>query len=177
MEETIATITFAGLVAFAAWLLLRILTSGPPPTPLKATVVVDGSNVMHWGGDASMMVLRRVVGALVQKDHTPIVLFDANVGWKLFDRYQDDAAMAAHLGLPSRQVFVVSKGEVADERILHLADELDLPVVSNDRFRDWSVHYPWVSDKGRTLRGEWAEGAVRWGPPRKRARPARKGRR
>ncbi|WP_165351927.1 hypothetical protein [Salipiger sp. IMCC34102] len=134
-------------------------TAAPPP---ETCVVVDGSNVMHWGGEASELVLIRVIRAVEARGLTPIVIFDANVGWVLYDKFQGAFAMARRVNLPPRQVHVVDKGVVADAEILELARREGLKIVSNDRFRDWSVRYPLVKAKGRTLRGTWSDGTVRW---------------
>ncbi|WP_177172668.1 hypothetical protein [Loktanella sp. DSM 29012] len=137
------------------------------PAGPEATVIVDGSNVMHWGGDPSLAVLLRVLDALRDLGHVPAVVFDANVGYKLFDRFHGHDAMARALEMPERLILVVDRGDVADTAILAVADEANLPVVSNDRFREWSVQYPWVKKKGRILRGAYDNGAVTWTHPRR----------
>ena len=45
-----------------------------------------------------------VVDALEARGFHPGVVFDANVGYKIGDRYQDDAAIARMLGLTENQV-------------------------------------------------------------------------
>ena len=56
---------------------------GPPPN----AIAVDGSNVMHWGGEPSAKVLRKVLSALIEGGYEPILFFDANVGYVLDNRY------------------------------------------------------------------------------------------
>lgn len=128
----------------------------------RNVVVVDGSNVMHWGGDPSEVVLQRVIASLQDRGLTPYVIFDANVGYVLRGRHLADASMARMIGLPDAQVFVVESGVTADERILQVATQNGYRVVSNDRFRDWKVKYPMVGQKGRILRGAWKSGSVVW---------------
>lgn len=168
MAENLALAILVLLLAVIGGLLRSRGSKGSPaaaPRPRSPgiSVIVDGSNVMHWGGEASLPVLQGVIRTLEAQGENPYVIFDANVGWKLFDRYLGDGPMSGHLGLQERQIMVVSKGEVADEKILLAADRFDLPVVSNDRFRDWSVQFPWVRDHRRLRRGAWVDGRIRWG--------------
>lgn len=154
-----------GVVALFIVFLLRVLWArrGSVVEPIASNpIVVDGSNVLFWGGDPSPITLTRVVDDLRAKGFSPFVIFDANIGYKLQDRYMDDAPMARLLALPVSQVLVVEKGVIADERILEVATEGGLQVVSNDRFRDWKVKYPIVGKKGRILRGSVKGGNVIW---------------
>ncbi len=61
-------------------------SAGLPDNP----IVVDGSNVMHWGKEPSADVLRRVLRALEKKGYSPVIVFDANVGYVLGDRYYNE---------------------------------------------------------------------------------------
>lgn len=152
-------------VALLVVYILRVLWGRRGATadvPATNPILVDGSNVLFWGGDPSPVVLTRVIDDLRAKGFSPFVIFDANIGYKLQDRYMDDAPMARLLALPVDQVLVVEKGVVADERILAVASERGLRVVSNDRFRDWKVQYPLVGKKGRVVRGAWKGGSVVW---------------
>lgn len=132
------------------------------PTIGETHVIVDGSNVMHWGGEPSEFVLKRVIDSLISKGFELHVIFDANVGYKLGGSYLDDAPMAKLIGLPASRVLVVEKGVAADEKILQVATEQNVGIVSNDRFRDWTTRYPIVRKKGRIMRGTWKDGAVVW---------------
>ncbi len=131
-------------------------------TPPPNAIVLDGSNVMHWNGDPSAKVLSRVLRDLEKKGLTPIVFFDANVGYKLGDQYMDEARLGRLIKLPPEQICVVAKGVVADEMLLAFAAHHGLRVVSNDRYRDWRVTYPHLAKKGSVVRGEFTEGAVKW---------------
>jgi len=124
-------------------------------------IVVDGSNVMYWGGDPSEKVLRRVLATMREKGFAPIVIFDASVGYRLEDRFMTPRDLAEITGLPATRIYVVDKGVVADEVILDFATAHDLRVVSNDRFRDWGVQFPMVKIKGRLVKGTWQQGSVR----------------
>ncbi|MBS1304318.1 hypothetical protein [Loktanella sp. SALINAS62] len=167
MISDLAVVGLFGLflmVLLAVLLVRRARRVGTTAAGPQASVIVDGSNVMHWGGgDPSLIVLTRVLQSLRDdKGHIPAVVFDANVGYKLFNRFHGHAAMASAIDMPQHLVLVVDRGVIADEAILDVAARHNLPVVSNDRFRDWSVQYPWVRKKGRVLRGTWKDGSVRW---------------
>ena len=150
-----------GLFLFVCWVVRRLQDrrAAARLTPDKY-IIVDGSNVMHWGGDPSEKVLGRVLEALEGKGLKPIVYFDANVGYKLWDRYTNENATAKKLRLDPRQVFVAPRGVTADEMLLITATETGLRVVTNDRFRDWSVQFPRLGEKRFLVKGEWRQGSV-----------------
>lgn len=161
-------VLLAGPMALASlWLIWRNQPRRRQPGPKRRHVVVDGSNVLHWRDQVpDIATVRAVVRMLTARGFTPGVMFDANVGYKIGDRYQDDAEIARRLGLPVDQVIVVPKGVVADAYVLKAAKELGAPVVSNDRFRDWSEDHPDLATPGRLIRGgfrdgkPWLEGMV-----------------
>lgn len=161
----LSDLALLGIGAFALLViyLLRVFW-GRKASPSKPAnpIVVDGSNVLFWGGDPSPVVLTRVVDDLRAKGFTPYVIFDANIGYKLQGQYMTDVQMARLLALPVKAVHVVDKGVVADESILNVATSRGLRVVSNDRFRDWKVRYPIVGKKGRIVRGTVKGGGVQW---------------
>lgn len=136
----------------------------PRPTIVEGlpenAIVVDGSNVMYWGGEPSQMVLARVLAALRDQGLSPIAIFDASVGYRLGNRFMNEADLAASIGLPKRQILVVNKGIVADEVILDFATEHQLRIVSNDRYRDWTPQFALINQKGRLIKGDWKDGNV-----------------
>jgi hypothetical protein len=132
--------------------------------PPKNAIVVDGSNVMHWGGDPSLKVLARVLRSVEEKGSSPIVFFDANVGYKIGQRYYDAEALAPLIGVRFDHICVVDKGGVADEPILMFANDHMLKIVTNDRFRDWSDRFPSIRKKGMLVRGTFKNGNVSWHP-------------
>lgn len=129
--------------------------------PKGRRIVVDGSNVMHWGTDApSLGILTRVLAELVKAEFVPVVFFDANVGYKVAGRHMDAAELALALGVSHRQVRVSPSGTPADPLLLDYATRNGLRVVSNDRFRDWTVTFRKLGTKGFLIRGRYAEGHV-----------------
>ena len=129
-------------------------------------MVVDGSNVMHWrDGTPQLATLVAVLRQLEALGFTPGAVFDANAGHLLTGRYCDDAALARLTGLARDRVVVVDKGQPADPMILRVMREMAVPVVSNDRYRDWAEAWPEVQDPAQFIRGRWQGGApVLWGP-------------
>jgi hypothetical protein len=161
-EQLIAFTALAALFVFFAILLVVRLRPTRRPIPLDPDkyIIVDGSNVMHWGGEPSVLVLTRVLAALVNAGLTPIVYFDANVGYKLWDRHANAQSAAKKLGLDPRVVIVAPSGVTADELLLEAAVDNGLRVVTNDRFLDWRVEYPKAGKKGFLVKGEWRQGSV-----------------
>ena len=124
-------------------------------------ILVDGSNVMHWKDDvAQIATVRAVIDALSARGFHPGVIFDANVGYKIGNRYQDDAELALVLGLPEDRVLVVPKGTPADPYLLQTARDLGARVVTNDRYRDWSEAHPEVRTPGYLIRGGFRDGSL-----------------
>ncbi|WP_170788905.1 NYN domain-containing protein [Ruegeria lacuscaerulensis] len=122
-------------------------------TPRK-WAVVDGSNVMHWkDGEPSLETVRDVVEKLSQAGYTPGVVFDANVGYKVSDRYLDHRVLARRLSLPKDRVLVAPSGTPADPLVLQAATDYRGFVVSNDRFRDWSEDFSQILQPEHTIRG------------------------
>lgn len=156
------------LVSGLASLILLLLGAlrrrdGPPTGPKlpKRHILVDGSNVMHWRNEAAQIAtVRAVVDALTARGFHPGVIFDANVGYKIGNRYMDDAELALMLGLPSDQVLVVPKGTQADPYLLQTARDLGARVVTNDRYRDWSEAHPEVRTPGYLIRGGFRDGSL-----------------
>jgi hypothetical protein len=145
------------LVVLARTWLARDIRKVCPQPPL----VIDGSNVMYWHGNTPDLDTVRAVVAMVQKaGFLPGVMFDANAGWLLEDRYLHDHDFAKRLGLHPDQVMVVPKGVQADGYILQAARDSGARVVTNDRFRDWAAPYPEVATAGHIIRGGYREGAL-----------------
>ncbi|WP_386683518.1 hypothetical protein [Loktanella sp. R86503] len=134
-------------------------TRPAPRAPARpASLIVDGSNVMHWNGEPSQMVLTRVVAKLVQSGECPHVYFDANVGYKLQGQYMGNRAMAKMLGLPENRVTVVDAGVPADPVLLEHAVNAKLRVVTNDRFMEWRPQFPQIGNRGFLVKGHWQQG-------------------
>jgi hypothetical protein len=139
---------------------------GPP----ASAIVVDGSNVMHWGGEPSLKVLARILRDVEGRGYVPIVFFDANVGYKIGERYHDEEALASLIGIRFDHICVVSKGVIADESMLMFASDHGLRVITNDYFRDWRTQFPHAARKGTLVRGRLNEGNVKWDRPLKAKR-------
>lgn len=134
------------------WLVFRGLRARPVEDP--AWIVIDGSNVMHWGGDGPRIeTLNEVLRQLERLGYTPGVVFDANAGHLLEGRYRHDGAFARRLHLPCDRVMVVDRGTPADPVILEAARDMNARVVTNDRYRDWATRFPEVRRSGFLVQG------------------------
>ncbi len=154
-DTAVLAIAGACLAALLLLLLLRRRRKRGRP------VVIDGSNVMHWNGDrASLATVREVIARLQALGYAPGIIFDANAGYKLADRYLDDRHFAKLLNLPSDRVLVVPKGDPADPTILSAARDMGAQVLTNDRFRDWAGDFPEVKVAGHLVRGGFRNGAL-----------------
>jgi len=150
----------AGLMAVVSlflWLraVWRVLRSR------RAWIVVDGSNVMHWLDNAPTLdSVAFVLADLKERGLYPRVWFDANVGYKVADRYVGPRTLARHLGLEDRQVCIAPRGTPADPLLLEDARKLNARVVTNDRYRDWIESHPQVKVSGFLVRGRLQSGKV-----------------
>ena len=124
-------------------------------------ILVDGSNVLYWKDNTpQIQTVREVLKELKRQKLVPCVVFDANVGYLIGDRYLHDAAMAHKLGMRKDRVMVVPKGTPADEFILTAARDFTCCIVSNDRYRDWAAPFPEVYQPGRLICGGYEEGKL-----------------
>nr|WP_309501340.1 hypothetical protein [uncultured Roseovarius sp.] len=144
------------LLALAILIVLRRIWRNP-----RRWIVVDGSNVMFWdGNEPKAETLRRVVGYLAEQGFTAVVWFDANVGYKLSERYRGSDWLARQLGIPESRVLVAVKGQPADPLVLDGARQLGARVVTNDRFRDWVDEFPEIVEPGHLVQGRLQNGQV-----------------
>ena len=131
-------------------------------------VLVDGSNVMYWRDETpDLTPVKAVIDLIRRHGAVPVVWFDANVGYLIWDRYRGDQFLATQLGLPSRQVNVAPKGTPADQPILEAASLLGAQVVTNDKFRDWVGAFPFLRDRDVLVGGRYGAGRVQlrnWPP-------------
>ncbi|MBE1294688.1 MAG: hypothetical protein GJ678_00345 [Rhodobacteraceae bacterium] len=142
-------------------LLVRARSSRRRVSGRQQTVLLDGSNVMHWkDGVPQLETVRKVLSCLQRNGYSPGVIFDANAGYLISGSYMHDGHLAKALGLPRDRVMVVPKGTPADPAILMAARDLGARIVSNDRYRDWEVDHPEISQPGYLIRGAFRGGQV-----------------
>lgn len=161
-------ILLAGPSAVAAFVVFLRALVGRDRTERAAWanhILIDGSNVMHWKDNTPQIAtLREVIAHLRGLGFAPGVIFDANAGYLLTGKYRHDRAMAKYLGLAEDWVMVVPKGTIADCYLLTVARDIDAPIVTNDRYRDWVGEYPEIAAPGRLIRGGYRDGALWLGP-------------
>lgn len=99
--------------------------------------IVDGSNLLYWASDASpsLKTVIKVAESLLSKGVKPIVVFDANIGYKLSGRHLSLEEVKEMVGV-SCDIEIVASGTVADRRIVELAELHSAPIVTNDLYRD-----------------------------------------
>ena len=152
----------AGLGTVAS-LVLVLLAPGAGKTvePDARRIIVDGSNVLYWRDNTpDIATVKAVLGHLIALGYRPGVVFDANAGYLVAGAFRNDIAFAQMLGLHRDQVLVVPKGTPADVYILAAAKQAAVPILSNDRYRDWLDQHPEIRQPGRLVRGGWRDGRV-----------------
>ncbi len=159
--EFSAVALLIGLVLLAAVLVLTAIRALLRRKDKREVVLIDGSNVMHWkDGKPQIETLREVVYALSDHGLLVGVMFDANAGYKLFDRYHNGRHFAGLLVLPNDRVMVVPKGTQADPYLLRAARDMGARIVTNDRFRDWAADFPEVAEAGHLIGGGYRKGKL-----------------
>lgn len=156
----------AGLATIASALLIFLpgkpsrsrQSQKPPQIPW---VVIDGSNVLFWSPTGAALatvvqVLRRVEAAGL----CPVVWFDANVGYRVGDRWLGPIELAKALNIPCKQVFVAEKGHPADPFLLKMAIQRGARVITNDRYRDWVAQFPDIKKPGFLIQGRFGAKGV-----------------
>lgn len=120
----------------------------------KPVIVVDGSNVMHWQNDVpSVKALTLVLSDLTARGFAPHVYFDANVGYKLFNRAIDRGDLAWQLDLRPSQITLAPSRTPADPLLIAHAIKAGVRVVTNDRFMDWRDQFPQIRGRGFLVPG------------------------
>ena len=157
--QSLLSVAILGPATVAAVMLVWII--GQALQPRRYWIVVDGSNVLHWReGPPDISTVAMVAAELRRMGYTPVVWFDANVGYKVGDRYLGPTPLARKLGVPARQVFVAPKGTPADPLLLEGAEALRAKVVTNDRFRDWTAQHPQIGEPGFLVPGRVRQGEI-----------------
>ncbi|TDT73960.1 Zc3h12a-like ribonuclease protein [Litoreibacter halocynthiae] len=147
-------------VAVLFWAVVVWVLKRTPRAP-ENHILIDGSNVMFWDDHTPRIeTVQDAVCLLVERGYTPNVMFDANAGYLVSERYQHDHNFAQMLGMPENQVIVVGKGVPADPFLLKAARQLDARIVTNDLFRDWAKDFPEVRNRGHLIHGGYHKGKL-----------------
>ncbi|SHJ32310.1 Zc3h12a-like Ribonuclease NYN domain-containing protein [Shimia gijangensis] len=124
-------------------------------------IVVDGSNVLFWDNQSPFLeTVRAVLSRLSEAGYSPIVFFDANVGYLVGTCYFSPSELEKHLPVSKARIIVAEKGIPADPLVISKAKRLKARVVTNDRFRDWAGDYPEVQNETFFVRGRMNLGQV-----------------
>lgn len=106
--------------------------------PLEQNIaVVDGSHVVFWSDENQAGLESRciILDLLKSEGVRPLVVFDANIGFKTFGKNVSSDQIADVLG-KDITIEIVSSGTAADRRIIELAASEWAIIVSKDTFRD-----------------------------------------
>ena len=162
--EDYQIVSISLLVASGFRLLREVLRrrTGQGTTPgLRPDFIIDGSNVMYWlDKTPQTQPLFDILSELRRRGFVVGVVFDANAGHKLWQRYRDDFYFSQHLGLSEEQVLVVPKGSPADPIILTAARNHGARIITNDRYRDWVDQFPEIATPGHLVRGGYRNGKL-----------------
>jgi hypothetical protein len=111
----------------------------------REVVVIDGANVAYEersaGGKPKLANLLKVRGELEERGFEAVIIVDASLKYDIDDQTQLEALIR------SQQVRQVPAGTDADYFIIQLADQFGARVVTNDRYKDYLEHYPWITDR------------------------------
>jgi hypothetical protein len=131
----------------------------------EKTVIVDGSNIYHFGRDNKLdaQPLGMIAHQLRAEGYRIVCFFDANIFYTLKEHgaflngQQHSIAMLEDIfGLRADEIYVVPSGVQADIYVLNSLKYLPISfAVTNDRFRDYAKKYPTVM-KGN----QWRKGLV-----------------
>lgn len=117
-------------------------------------IVVDGTNVIFWGGYANLGNLRMVVDHLREKAIMPYVFFDSSSRHLARDAIVDEEGFSKALGLERDRVMICPSRTEADDFIARFARDQQLAIVSNDDFKDHLLEYKGL----KVVRGMIADG-------------------
>lgn len=120
----------------------------------RKTVIVDGSNIYHFGHDNGFGVrpLRLLASQLRDEGYRVVCFFDANIHYTLRKhkavprRVKHSIIELSELfGLRHDEIFVVRSGVQADTYILECLTYLPVSfALTNDRYRDYENRFPSV---------------------------------
>ncbi|RLJ98971.1 NYN domain-containing protein [Ruegeria conchae] len=120
----------------------------------EKTVVIDGSNIYHFGHDNGLdaQPLSEIVRQLRSQGYRVICFFDANIYHTLSEhgaiprRERHSLVLLQQIfGLDVSEIYVVPSGVQADVFILECLKYLPISfAVTNDKYRDYASEYPTV---------------------------------
>ncbi|MGI9368986.1 MAG: NYN domain-containing protein [Ruegeria sp.] len=134
----------------------------------KKTVVIDGSNIYHFGHDNGLdaQPLGEIAHLLRSQGYRIVCFFDANIFYTLGEHgafrrgTRHSVAMIERIfGLEENEIYIVPSGVQADQYILECLKFMPISfAVTNDRYRDYASQYPTVVKdnlwrKGVTITG------------------------
>ena len=120
--------------------------------------LLDGTNILYWDeirNGISMKYVMLITDYLRKEGKEFVVYFDASTPYTLRRNSSADEALYSTLLKNDPEHFrQVPAGTRADDILLIEADQnAQALILSNDRYHDYEVQYPWLSDKKRIIPG------------------------
>jgi hypothetical protein len=115
----------------------------------RKTVVVDGNNIAYHlspNGKPQVNNLLLAHRSLVSGGYKPVFVISAALVHSI------DKPNVLQTLMDELEVVRAPRGTNDDQKIIHIAQNRNADIVSNDRFLDWLDRYPWVSDRLRKFR-------------------------
>ncbi len=116
---------------------------------LRSTVLIDGSNVALYGTSEGEPAKLENIKLLLKEVHRngfePITIVDASLRYRINKREEFQSM------LNSGEILQAPAKRAADEFILDYADRENLPVISNDTYKEYREKYPWVNEPTRKI--------------------------
>ena len=115
----------------------------------RKSVVVDGNNIAYHlapNGKPQVNNLLLAHRSLISGGYKPVFVISAALVHTI------DKPDVLHTLMNDIEVVRAPRGTNDDLKIIHIAQDRNADIVSNDRFLDWLDRYPWVSDRLRKYR-------------------------
>ena len=149
------------------------ISVGPKHDTKNEEIVVDGSNVARFTGEAKKENIELMINDLKRRGFKPVVIVDASLVHWIFN---DVVGKQERYGMWNRwveewrnegvKIIQAPKGSKADDHILQYANEKNLKIVSNDAFdkSGESEKYPWTKDRKRFYSFTIIGDTITWTP-------------
>lgn len=133
------------------------------------TFAIDGTNLLHsWvdqtaGLNANARPLLTLLTNLLKNNYDFFCVFDANIEILLKKTHPKHAKDIQGLILSSpKKFFIVTGGTQADSVVLATANDRNLKVISNDRYKDYKTRYEWLESQhpDRLLHSNYVPGGI-----------------
>ena len=115
----------------------------------KRNVVVDGNNIAyHLAPNRKPLVKNLILAnnSLTQAGYRPTYV----ISNALFHTIENLEALNTFIN--NAEVIIAPRRTNDDLKIIQIAQERNVDIISNDRFLDWIDRYPWIPDRLKRYR-------------------------